>query len=66
MTKGKIALGISITVLGTILLVVSLFFPPLFFYAIPITAIGIAIIIMHESDSKIEQRKDLNKIKSKK
>ena len=66
MTNGKIIIGIIILIAGISLLIASFFFFPLIIYAVIIIGVGIAIIVMHDSDQKIEQRKDLNKSNSKK
>jgi len=66
MTKGKITIGISILIIGFMGLIISFFFPPIIIHSLVIMGIGITIIIFHDSDAKIEQRKDLNKSKTKK
>ena len=63
MTKGKITVGTSILVIGFIGLIISFFFPFIIVHSLIVMGIGIAIIILHDSDAKIEQRKDLNKSK---
>lgn len=60
MTKGKITVGIIVVILGLVVLFIP--FAGLIWGPILI-GVGIAIILLHDSDKKIEERKDI-KIKN--
>jgi len=65
MTNGKILVGIILTIAGFLFLLIPVVG---WIYSPILIAVGIAIIILHNTDAKIEQRKDkpLNKSKTKK
>ena len=56
MTSGKIIVGIIAIIIGFALFLTNHIVG--FIYGLVLIAIGIAIIIFHDSDKKIEQRKD--------
>jgi len=57
----KLITGIIFTVIGIILLVVSVFFAFALIYAIPIFAIGIALLFNAGNEDKIEGIRKSNK-----
>jgi hypothetical protein len=56
MTEGKLILGIMLIIVGIAIMLIPFFG---WIYGPILIAIGIAFIILRDSDKKIEQRKDI-------
>ena len=66
MGKGAIAIGIVFILFGIFLFAVSKFNIVAVIYGTVSIILGIALIVLYKEEDKVEQRKDINKRKSKK
>jgi hypothetical protein len=57
MSEGKVILGIIMIIIGTLLLFIPVFG---WIYGPIVIGIGIALIVLRDSDTEFEQRKDIN------